>query len=63
MKPETFRAWQDHMGLSGVEIAKALGKSDETISVYRKKGVPKRESLLIRLALRALANALPPWPE
>ena len=63
MTPESFRAWQEHAGLSGRAVSEALGKSEDTIVRYRKHGVPDRESRAIRLAIRALANALPPWPE
>ena len=63
MSPDAFRAWQSHVGLSGREIAVALGKSEDTIVTYRLRGVPERESKIVRLALQALAHELPPWPE
>lgn len=62
MTPEAFRSAQDHLGKSGKELGEDLGKSEDTIVRYRKHGVPDRESRAIRLAIRALANALPPWP-
>ncbi|MFG1462280.1 hypothetical protein V5F77_05200 [Xanthobacter sp. DSM 24535] len=62
MTPEAFRAWQEHSGLSGKEISEALGKSTHTIVRYRQSGVPAEESTTVRLALRAISNALPPWP-
>jgi hypothetical protein len=62
MTPEAFRAAQAHLGLSGIRIGQALGKSPNTIVRYRRDGVPEGESQTGRLALRALANALPPWP-
>lgn len=63
MTPGSFRAAQEHLGLSGIQIGQALGKSPNTIVRYRRDGVPEGESRAIRLALRAIANALPPWPE
>lgn len=63
MRGEAFRAWQSHMKLKNHEVEAMLGKSKATIARYRAIGVPEAESITVRLALRALANALPPWPE
>lgn len=63
MSPEAFRAWQSHVKLRNYEVEAALGKSKATIARYRADGVPEGESRTVRLALRAIANALPPWPE
>lgn len=63
MTAEAFRAWQKHMRLNTLEVSQALGKSRHTIMRYRESGVPERDSRLIRLALRAIANAHQPWPE
>lgn len=49
--------------MTGKALGAALGKSEDTIARYRRDGVPERESLAIRLAIRALANALPPWSD
>lgn len=62
MRPEAFKAWQAHMKLKNYEVEALLGKSKATIARYRAGGVPDGESVAIRLALRALANALEPWP-
>lgn len=60
MRPEAFRAWQAHTKMKNREVADALGKSLATIARYRATGVPEAESVTVRLALRAIANALPP---
>ena len=63
MRPETFRAWQEAMKLTNQEAEDALGKSRATIARYRAEGVPQAESRVVRLAMRAIANHLPPWPD
>lgn len=63
MTPEAFRAWQSHLGLSGREVAARLGKTETTIVSWRKRGIPPTESLLVRMALSAIAHNLPPWRE
>ncbi len=63
MTPESFKAWQAHVKLKNHEVEAMLGKSKATIARYRSEGVPGTESRTVRLALRAIANALPPWPE
>ena len=61
MKPHDFRVWQSQVNLSGREVAEALGKSEDTISAYRTRGVPARESAVIRLACAAIAAGIAPW--
>jgi hypothetical protein len=62
MEASAFKAWQKHVALKNREAAAVLGKSMATIARYRAEGVPETESVTVRLALRAVVNALPPWP-
>ncbi len=61
MKATEFKVWQGHVDMSGREVADAFGKSQDTISAYRTKGVPKREEAMVRLACAAISAKLPPW--
>lgn len=61
MDAATFRAWQAHMGFNGAETARRLGKSEDTISRYRKRGVGRSESRSIGLACAAISMGLPEW--
>ena len=57
MTGEDFQEWLDRMDLSGLEAARRLGCSKNSILVYRTKGAPE----YIGLACAALAASLPPW--
>jgi TPP-dependent pyruvate/acetoin dehydrogenase alpha subunit len=59
--PKDFRIWQAMVGKNGMQVAIALGKSTDTISRYRKHGVPMSEETMVRLAMAAVAAQLPPW--
>ena len=61
MRAVEFRIWQAGTGLNVREVAEAIGKSPDTISLYRRDGVPERESRIVRLACSAIANDLRPW--
>ena len=61
MDSQTFIAWQEHMGFSGAEAAREIGKSADTISRYRRNGVPESESRIVGLACAAIAMKLPAW--
>lgn len=61
MEAKQFRLWQAELGLSGREVADAMGKTPDTITNYRTKGVPEREVTIVRLAMAAIAAKLPPW--
>lgn len=56
-----FRVWQAIMNLSGRNAAAALGKSEDTVTLYRHHGVPDRESRIVRLACAALLHDLKPF--
>lgn len=58
---KSFREWMEHLGLSGVEAGKVLGRSREAISRFRHSGVPKRDASVVALAMSAYAHNLPPW--
>lgn len=62
MTPEAFRAWRQPRFRTQAEAGRALGKSRATIARYEANGVPEDESQTVRLAIRAIANDLPPWP-
>lgn len=62
MTPEAFRAWRKPRFRSQAATGLALGKSRATIARYEAEGVPADESQTVRLAIRAIANDLPPWP-
>lgn len=57
MSADDFNAWLDHMGISGLEAARRLGVSKNTVPRYKIEGAP----LHIGLACAALAFGLPPW--
>lgn len=61
MRAVEFRIWQSTTGLNVRQTAEALGKSPDTVSLYRRDGVPERESRIVRLACAAIANDLSPW--
>lgn len=61
MDAETFKAWQAHMGFNGAVAAHRLGKSEDTISRYRRHGVPKSEARIVGYACSAIAMMLPEW--
>lgn len=62
MTPEAFRAWRKPRFRSQTAAGLALGKHRATIARYEAEGVPDDESQTVRLAMRAIANDLPPWP-
>lgn len=61
MRAVEFRIWQTSTGLNVREAAEALGKSADTVSLYRRDGVPPRESRIVRLACAAILSKLEPW--
>lgn len=63
MEAKVFREWQSHLGLSAKDCSRLLGKSDDTISRYRIKGVPIGEAKIVGLACSAIAFNLKPWQE
>lgn len=63
MDADTFKAWQAHMQLSNAEAARQLGKSEDTISRYRRLGVPASESTLVSKTCTAVALNLPGWTQ
>lgn len=52
-----FEAWLEHMGWSGLEAARRLGLSKDTVTKYKRHGAP----ITVALACAALASGLPPW--
>lgn len=58
MTGKEFKQWQANMGWSAAETAKRLGKSPDTISNYRQRGVPRREQIVVGLAMVALEHRL-----
>jgi len=60
MSPKRFQDWQARMGWSAAEVSKRLGKSPDTISDYRNKGVPKAQAQVVGLAMAALEHRLEP---
>jgi hypothetical protein len=52
-----FNAWLEHMAWSGLEAARQLDVSKNSITAYKRKGAP----LHIALACAALAENLEPW--
>lgn len=60
MSPKRFKDWQERMGWTASEAAKRLGKSADTISAYRQRGVPGREATVVGLAMAALEHRLDP---
>jgi hypothetical protein len=61
MSPETFKAWRNARFRSQAAAGEALGKSRHSIMRYERDGVPADESRTLALAMRAIANDLPPW--
>jgi len=62
MTPEQFTAWLDEMKSAGLarsdaECARMLGKTDDTIISYKKKGTDKT----VALACRALLHRFGPY--
>lgn len=57
MTAEDFEAWLQHTGFSGLEAARQLEVSKNTVMKYRREGAP----LHIALACSALSHGLPPW--
>lgn len=57
MRSGDFIDRQKRLGMNGRQLADALGKTTETISNYRTKGVPPRETKIVALALTALEAA------
>lgn len=61
MDAKDFRIWQAMVDKNGMQAAMALGKSPDTISRYRKFGVPASEAPIVRLAMAAIAAGLKPY--
>ncbi len=57
MTADEFNAWKKNAGLSGLEAARRLGISKNTVTRYSREGAPKN----IALACAALASGLTPW--
>lgn len=57
MTADDFEAWQDGMGLSGLEAARRLGLAKNSVVRYRAEGAP----VTVALACAALAAGLGPW--
>lgn len=51
------------MGFNGAETARRLKKSEDTISRYRSKGVPKCDGEVVALACAAIAMKIPKWTQ
>jgi DNA-binding XRE family transcriptional regulator len=62
MTPEAFRAWRKHVRLTQDQAGAAIGKTRQSVYRYERDGVPEAEARTVALAMRAVANALPPWP-
>lgn len=63
MDSGTFIAWQSHMRFTSAEAARQLGKSADTISRYRRNGVPESEARIVALACAAIAMKVPAWDQ
>ena len=66
MTPEDLHAWQQAMGISGLEAARRLGVSSATYrdwisGISRTTGKPVTPSRTVALACAALAAGLGPW--
>lgn len=66
MTADDFKAWREHMGLSQVKAAEALGISKSSVENYERGARPEdgRPVVIPRtvaLACAALAFGLPPW--
>lgn len=57
MTSEDFNNWLTERGFSGLEAARQLGVSKNTVVKYRRVGAP----LYIGLACAAISNSLAPW--
>ncbi|OQC18922.1 MAG: hypothetical protein BWX69_03140 [Planctomycetes bacterium ADurb.Bin069] len=57
MRAADFEAWITRMGWSGLEAARRLGTSKNSVVRYRREGAP----LTVALACAALAAGLGPW--
>jgi hypothetical protein len=54
--------WLKRCGLSKKQGAEALGRTDDTMTAWTgKNGVPPRYTRLVRLAMAAVLNNLPPF--
>jgi len=60
MTATEFRVWQARTGIKNGDLAEQLGKSRDTISVWRSQGVGDRDSKTVRLALAAIEKGLAP---
>lgn len=65
---EDFRKWQagievEGRGIRGVELARRLGKHQDTISTYRTVGIPDSEESVMRLAMAAISAGIKPFGE
>lgn len=61
-----FRNWQNSIEIEGrpirgIELARRLGRTDDTITKYRNVGVPDSEEPTLRLAMAAISANLKPW--
>lgn len=61
-----FRTWQASVEIEGrpirgVEIARRLGRSPETIAVYRNDGINDQAEMVMRLAMAAISEGVKPW--
>lgn len=59
MTADEFNAWKSSIGISGLEAARRLGISKNTVTRYSRQGAPHN----IALACAAIAVGLKPWPE
>lgn len=62
MSPEAFNRWLDEMKEAGLarsdaECSRLLGKSDDTVVAYKRKGTDRT----VALACRALLHRMEPY--
>lgn len=57
MPAAVFEGWLDAMGWSGLEAARRLGASKNSVLRWRREGAP----MTVALACAALAAGLGPW--